>query len=103
MRYTKEYLIIFIILLFIIISEFITVRITKVSLEKLYNRISRLEEDIRKKEIGNSLQDFLDEWKLTEKRLSLFMEHSELDKISTKVTNLKINLETDNYLNVPYS
>ena len=86
MKYTKEYVIIILILLFIFSAEFITVKITNKLLDRVYKNLGELEEDKKKKK--------------DEKILSLYMEHSEIEKISTLVRNLKINLETNNYLNV---
>lgn len=100
MRYTKEYVIIVIILVFIMASEIITVNITNKLLDRVYNNLGKLEDDIKNKNVDNTLEKFFKDWEKDEKILSLYMEHSEIEKVSTVVRNLKTNLETDNYLNV---
>lgn len=100
MKYTKEYVIIILILLFIFSAEFITVKITNKLLDRVYKNLGELEEDIKTKKVDESLEKLFKDWEKDEKILSLYMEHSEIEKISTLVRNLKINLETNNYLNV---
>lgn len=100
MKYTKEYVIIILILLFIFSAEFITVKITNKLLDRVYKNLGELEEDIKTKKVDESLEKLFKDWEKDEKILSLYMEHSEIEKISTVVRNLKINLETNNYLNV---
>ena len=69
-------------------------------LDRVYNNLGKLEDDIKNKNVDNTLEKFFKDWEKDEKILSLYMEHSEIEKVSTVVRNLKTNLETDNYLNV---
>ena len=100
MKYTKEYVIIILILLFIFSAEFITVKITNKLLDRVYKNLGELEEDIKTNRVDDSLEKLFKDWEKDEEILSLYMEHIEIEKISTVVRNLKINLETNNYLNV---
>ena len=56
MKYTKEYVIIILILLFIFSAEFITVKITNKLLDRVYKNLGELEEDIKTKKVDESLE-----------------------------------------------
>ena len=97
MKFLKEYIVLSLIIFFIIFVEIITVIITKSSLEDINHDISELEIAIYNKgDINEKMNEVIDEWKSVEEKLSYYMEHDELEKISCEVTNLKSNIELDN-------
>lgn len=95
MRFLKEIIIISMIILFVLSMEFITVKITKDSLEEMNEKISELEDNLETEKVKNKAQELSDLWKKKEKKLEYYMEHDELEQISVKVCEIKANIEKD--------
>lgn len=94
MRFLKEIIIISMIILFVLSMEFITVKITKDSLEEMNEKISELEDNLETEKVKNKAQELSDLWK-KRKKLEYYMEHDELEQISVKVCEIKANIEKD--------
>ena len=93
MRFLKEYVILFFIIVFVILIEFITGKITNKSLESINYYISNLEEGINNNDnIESKMEELSNKWYKDEIILSYYMEHNELEKISTNMNELRVNL-----------
>ena len=93
MRFLKEYVILFFIIVFVILIEFITGKITNKSLEGINYYISNLEEGINNNDnIESKMEELSNKWYKDEIILSYYMEHNELEKISTNMNELRVNL-----------
>ena len=97
-RFKKEIIIIFFILVFVLGMEFITSKITQKSLEKIKSQISELEKMIKendeKENTLEKLQKIAKEWDKIENYLAFFTEHNELEKIREDIVSMKANLES---------
>lgn len=96
MRFLKEYVILFFIIVFIIFIEIITMNITKNFLEEINDKIAEVEYSIETEKGKENVRELSELWKNKENKLEYFMEHKELEEISTKIETLKSNIENDN-------
>ncbi len=96
MRFLKEYVILFFIIVFIISIEIITVNITKNFLSEINNKIEEVEYSIESDENKKKIDELSELWKNKENKLEYYMEHKELEEISAKIRNAKSNIENDN-------
>lgn len=96
MRFFKEYIILFLIIVFVILIEVITDNITYRSLESINVKIKDLEDVIERDEAKEKVKELSEEWKKEETKLCYYMEHDELEKVSVLVDNVKSNIEADN-------
>ncbi len=96
MRFLKEYVILFFIIVFIISIEIITVNITKNFLTEINNKIEEVEYSIESDENKKKIDELSELWKNKENKLEYYMEHKELEEISAKIRNAKSNIENDN-------
>lgn len=96
MRFFKEYIILFLIIVFVILIEVITDNITYRSLESINVKIKDLEAAIERDEAKEKVKELSEEWKKEETKLCYYMEHDELEKVSVLVDNVKSNIEADN-------
>lgn len=92
-KFLKEYIIILIIIVFVLLIEIITGKITNNSLENINYYISNLENGINcNNDIEERMKELSDNWAQEEIRLSYYMEHNELERISSNITILRSNL-----------
>lgn len=93
-RFFKEYAILLFIILFVILIETITDNITRQSIEDINNNISQLENALESDNVEEKIDDLFLAWKKEEGKLSFYMEHNELEKVSVLVDNVKANIKT---------
>ena len=93
MRFLKEYIILFFIIVFVIVIEFITNNISEKSISLIDKKIGVLEEKIEEKDAKDEAEELSNLWKEREDKLSYYMEHNELEKISTDITSLLSNIK----------
>lgn len=96
MRFIKELIILILIVVFIFSIDIITKNITKKNLSQITNKLNAVEENLNTKENKNIMNELLNTWKNVESKLAFFMEHNELEQISSKMTNAKLSLENEN-------
>jgi uncharacterized Zn finger protein len=96
MRFIKEGIIMGLIILFVATIEIITVNVTQNSLKEIDEKIAELEEVID----GDNKYEKVDElsqlWKNKEIKLEIYMEHNELETISSKMSTIKSNIYNNN-------
>ena len=96
MRFLKEYTILFIIIVFVILIEIITDNITHKAINNISKNIDELESVLETEEAKDSINELCLSWKNEGKKLSYYMEHNELEKISILVDNVKSDIESEN-------
>ena len=96
MKFFKEYVMIVLIIVFVILAEFITSKITCKVVEDINYYINFLEEGIDNNNIGDKMEKLSSQWRKSEIKLAFFMEHSELEKINADITNLRSNVYNRN-------
>lgn len=96
MRFLKEYVITFLIIVFVISIEIITDNITKKSIDDINNSIKQLEEALSTDEAKGKIQELCTSWKEEQDKLSFYMEHDELEKVGVLVDNVKSNITNEN-------
>lgn len=96
MRFLKEYTILFIIIVFVILIEIITDNITHKAINNISQNIDELESVLETEEAKDSINKLCLSWKNEGKKLSYYMEHNELEKISILVDNVKSDIESEN-------
>ena len=100
MRFKKEYLIIFIIMLIVLLSNCFTNRQLSDSVEFIRNGIISIENKMKEKNEINAQKEFHEiknKWKEKSENLALFVEHNELEKVSKEIVIIESNFETDDY------
>lgn len=96
MRFLKEYVIIFLIIVFVVSIEIITDSITYKSISDINDRIKKVEESVETDEAKTKINDLYSSWKKECDRLSFYMEHDELEKVGVLVDNVKSDIENEN-------
>ena len=112
MKLKKEIILIILIVVGISILEFLTSYISKNSVEEVSNRLDEivkiieisidLEKDGKltdesENNMKNIICDFKNEWYKKQEKLSLFVEHDELEKVTEKVIVLEENVKNEEY------
>ena len=112
MKLKKEFFLVFFIISFIIILELVTNYISKNSVEDInekMNKINETLEEINIKKENNTLdkneQNLIlekinklkKEWQIEENKLSLFIEHDELEKVTKCIIVLEENVKNEEY------
>ena len=114
MKFKKEFFLVFFILSFIIILELITNIITKKSVDMIYQNINDINFMLTETNIKNE-KNILDrndyenilekikkakrKWLVEENKLSLFIEHDELEKVTKCIVILEENVKNGEYAN----
>lgn len=96
MRFLKEYVIIFLIIVFVVSIEIITDSITYKSISDINDRIKKVEQSVETDEAKTKINDLYSSWKKECDRLSFYMEHDELEKVGVLVDNVKSDIENEN-------
>lgn len=100
MRFLKEYVIIFLIIVFVVLIEIITDSITHKSINDINDSIKEVEYSLETEEATTKINDLCSSWKKECDKLSFFMEHDELEKVGVLVDNVKSDIENENNENV---
>lgn len=93
MRFIRELIMLILIIVFVVIIDNITQNITEKSLSKISIKISQVEENLYSENNKNKMNELSESWKDIEAKLAFYMEHNELEQISSKMTNAKISIE----------
>ena len=87
----KETVISIIIIIFIISLDFITQNYTKETVENTTDMLNELKKQVENdtEEVSDGLEDVFRKWEERRKILAYFIEHDELEKVETNLTNIK--------------
>ena len=102
---TKELVISVIIVVVIIAGDIFTTKYTNKSIEIATQSLSEIrkemekenEEDINKDKLKEQIKEIRDDWNERHKKLAIYIEHDELEKVDTNITALKSFIETNEY------
>ena len=92
-------LIICIIIIFVIISlNTITQNYTKYSIQKMNSNLDIVKELViegNNEKTSEGLKKMREDWNETYEKLTYYLEHDELEKVSTKLANIGANIQTE--------
>lgn len=99
----KEIIIIIAILLIVLTLNYITQNYTKFCVSEVSSNLNtlrgKIEENIDTEEIpeelNNSIKNIHIKWDEMYKKLAFYIEHDELEKVETCLTNIRSNIETE--------
>lgn len=112
MKLKKEIILIIGILVFIIVLELVTNKITNESVKNIedkikivnvnLNKIKDMEKDneeyeMCRKDLEENIQKLKKDWFLKEDKLSIFSEHDELEKVSKCLITIEENVKNEEY------
>ena len=98
MKFFKEYLIIIVILVIVFVTDYVTNKRLVEAVGWMKEEITSIENKISEKKETEAQQEFYEleeKWKQETEKLSLFVEHDELEKVSTNIVIIESNFETD--------
>jgi len=98
----KETIICIVIIVTIILGNNLTQNYTKQSVSKISEELMSLRETAIKKEINNQeakdkIEKAYKQWNERHDKLAYFIEHDELEKIETELTEIRSHIETEEY------
>ena len=98
----KETIICIVIILTIILGNNITQNYTKQSVSKISEELMSLREiaiknEINNKEAKDKIEKAYKQWEERHDKLAYFIEHDELEKIETELTEIRSHIETEEY------
>ena len=98
----KELVIIIIVIVLVIAGNIITQNNTNKTVETMSEELNTfrneiLEENIDKQKIEKHISNINDTWDEKSEILAYYIEHDELEKVTTELTKLKANVETKEY------
>lgn len=91
----REVIIVLVIVISIIVIDCIIQDYTKESVEHTSKLLSELKQDMKDGEYKNGLEKIYKEWDKDRDKLAFFIEHDELEKVETNLTNIKSSLKTE--------
>ena len=96
----KEWIICFIVIFSVAITDIITQNYTKESVEVIDSKLETLKEELKKEEIQKEnleeqMQDVMKVWKEKYEKLAYYIEHDELEKVETELVSLKANIDSE--------
>lgn len=98
----KETIICIVLIIAIVIGNYITQDYTKESVTELSNKLNQLKENILETEeqdvdkLKGKMESVKQEWESRHDKLAYYIEHDELEKVTTELTKLKADVETGN-------
>ena len=96
---SKEIIISIVVIILIVILDITTVRYTSKAVGTLSTTIEEIKEQILNKDSQDKIQDNInklrDEWDVYYKKLAYYLEHDELEKVETNLTNIRSYVEED--------
>lgn len=98
MKFLKEYLIVIVILSIVFATDYATNKRLVESVRWMKDGITSIENKISEKNESEAQEEFYEleeKWKQENEKLSLFVEHDELEKVSTNIAIIESNFETD--------
>ena len=98
----KELIICIIVILIVILANAITQIYAQEAVDSMDQKLNALEANLErendaKKEIQESLDDVMLNWREKYESLAFFIEHDELEKVETQLTSLKAHIKTEEY------
>ena len=98
----KELVIIIIVIVLVIAGNIITQSNTNKTVEVMSEELNSfrneiLEESINKQKVEGHISNINDAWDEKSEILAYYIEHDELEKVTTELTKLKANVETEEY------
>ena len=95
----KEIIISIMIIVIIFSLDFLTRSYTDESIKQRSIMLDSLKEKIKNGEdsTNKNIEELIDSWWNKRKKLSYFIEHDELEKVDTNLTNLKSYIEVSDY------
>ncbi len=95
----KEIIISIMIIVIIFSLDFLTRSYTDESIKQTTIMLDSLKEKIKNGEdsTNKNIEELIDSWWNKRKKLSYFIEHDELEKVDTNLTNLKSYIEVSDY------
>lgn len=91
----REVIIVLVIVISIIVIDCIIQDYTKESVEHTSKLLSELKQDMKDGEYKNGLEKIYKEWDKDRDKLAFFIEHDELEKVETNLTNIKSSLKAE--------
>ena len=98
----KELIIIIIIIMLVIVGNIITQNNTNKTVETISEELDVFRNEIsnknvRQEDAQNHIGKINDTWGKRSETLAYYIEHDELEKVTTELTKLKADVETENY------
>ena len=98
----KELVIIIIIIVLVIAGNIITQNNTNKTVETMNEELNTFRneissENVNKQEAQNHISKINDTWEEKLETLAYYIEHDELEKVSTELAKLKADVKTENY------
>ena len=100
----KEFVICIIIIISIIFGNYQTQNYTKDSVRTLVNELGGLRKEIFKEDnkvdeenVKDKMEKVLEEWESRHDKLAYFIEHDELEKVETSLTEIRSYVDTGEY------
>ncbi len=98
----KELVIIIIIIVLVIAGNIITQNNTNKTVETMSEELNTFRneissENVNKQEAQNHISKINDTWEEKLETLAYYIEHDELEKVSTELTKLNADVKTENY------
>jgi len=99
----KEIIIISVILIIVLTLNYITQNYTKYCVSEVSSELNILREKIKTeiekeeptKELDTSIDEIHNKWDEMYKKLAYYIEHDELEKVETFLTNIRSDIETE--------
>lgn len=92
----KELIILILIVVSIVVLDFVTQNYTKETVRQTSTRLNSLKEEIKnntQNSLDSDIERIFKNWEQKRKNLAYFIEHDELEKVETNLTNIKSYIE----------
>lgn len=91
----KEVIISIVIVLSITVLDFVTQDYTKATVKQTSVMLNNLKEEIKRDEekASDNLEEIFKNWEEKREKMAYFIEHDELEKVETNLTNIKSYIE----------
>ena len=92
----KELIISILIVVLIVVLDFVTQNYTKEAVRQTSTRLNSLKEEIKtntQNSLDSNIERIFKNWEQKRKNLAYFIEHDELEKVETNLTNIKSYIE----------
>ena len=98
----KEVIISIVIVVVIVIGNVVTQNYTKKSVEAISNDLNNLRQElnvdnVKQEEAKKHFDDIEKKWDKMQEKMAYYIEHDELEKVKTNLTEIKSHTETEEY------
>ena len=90
----KELIISIIIIISIFLFDKITTNYLQESTEVLTGKLEEIKNETEEEKRKEQMKNITEEWEKRYEKLAYYIEHDELEKVKTKIVNIKSNIET---------